>query len=295
MKNNRHDKILFNLIGYPAMTILAILCVVPFVVIISSSVTPERLINEKGYTFWPSEISFEAYTTVFQYPADVIKAYGISTYATFVGTFLGLFLTAMTAYVLSRKDFKWRNGFSFFFYFTTLFSGGLVPWYIFLVQFLKFKENPLLAIVLPTLINVFNLLVMKNFMKTISEAIIESAKIDGAGDFMIFIKLILPLTKPALAAIGLFIALQYWNDWFLCFLFVDDKNYFSLQYYLYKMIQSVEAITKFSSLTGLNVAELPKEGMKMSMTVIATGPIIMLYPFLQRYFVKGLTIGAVKG
>jgi putative aldouronate transport system permease protein len=202
----------------------------------------------------------------------------------------------MTAFVLSLRSFPWANRISFFFYFTTLFSGGLVPWYILCVQYLKFKENPLIALVLPSLLNVFHLMVMKSFLKaTIQDSVVESAKIDGASYFRIFIQIILPLSKPALATIGLFIALGYWNDWFLAFLFVTKEEYFPMQYYLYRMINTADALLQLAARSNISIGKLPKESSKMAMAVIAVGPILFLYPYVQKYFVKGLTIGAVKG
>lgn len=285
----------FNAAGYTLISILAALSVIPFIMIISSSVTAERSILRDGYSLIPREFSTQAYAKIFGFPDDVLKAYGITIYTTVVGTALGLFLTAMTAYVLSRKHFSWRNKFSFFFYFTTLFSGGIVPWYILCVRFLHFKDMPLIAQVVPYLFSVFNIIIIKSFMQAIPDAITESAKIDGAGDFRIFIQLIFPLSKPVLASIALFIAIGYWNDWYLSFMFVQKSDYFSLQFYLYKILSAVEVLNRISSLSGNYVGEMPKENVKMAMAVIATGPIILLYPFLQKYFVKGLTIGAVKG
>ncbi|HEY5584118.1 MAG TPA: carbohydrate ABC transporter permease [Ruminiclostridium sp.] len=285
----------FNIFGYSLTAILAVLSVIPFLMIISSSVTAERSILRYGYSLIPREFSGQAYAKIFGFPDDVIRAYGITIFNTVVGTVLGLFLTAMTAYVLSRKHFEWRNKFSFLFYFTTLFSGGIVPWYILCVQYLNFKDLPLVAQVAPYLLSVFNIIIIKSFMQGIPDAITESAKIDGAGDFCIFIKLIFPLSKPVLASIALFIAIGYWNDWYLSFMFVDQSRYFSLQFYLYKILSATEALARISSLSGIHVGEMPKENIKMAMAVIATGPIILLYPFLQKYFVKGLTIGAVKG
>ncbi len=286
---------IFNFTGYTFISILSVLSVIPFIMIISSSVTAERSILRYGYSLIPREFSGQAYAKIFGFPDDVFKAYGITIYNTVAGTILGLFLTAMTAYVLSRKHFAWRNKFSFFFYFTTLFSGGIVPWYILCVRFLHFKDMPLIAQVVPYLFSVFNIIIVKSFMQAIPDAITESAKIDGAGDFRIFIQLIFPLSKPVLASIALFIAIGYWNDWYLSFMFVQKSSYFSLQFYLYKILSAAEALNRIQSLSGNYVGEMPKENVKMAMAVIATGPIILLYPFLQKYFVKGLTIGAVKG
>ena len=203
----------------------------------------------------------------------------------------------MTAYVLQRKDFMWRNKFSFYFYFTTLFNGGLVPWYILMVKYLGLKDT-YLALLIPPMLSVFNIILMKSYIGGIPQALTESAKIDGAGDFTIFVKIILPLIKPALATVGLLIALGYWNDWYNSMLFINNENLYSLQYYLYKIVNNIEAYKTIlaqntSSVSG--AIEMPSESLKMALTVIVTGPIILVYPFIQKYFVSGVTIGAVKG
>ncbi len=289
------DRLLFAAIGYTALTLLALLCVLPFLLVVSSSLTQESTIIVEGYPFLPFDFSTEAYGILFKYPAQMLKAYAVTIAVTAAGTLLGLFLTSMTAYALSRKDFKWRNHFSFFFFFTTLFSGGLVPWYLLIVNYLHMKDTPF-ALVIPMVLNVFYIIVMKSFMSSIPEAIVESAKIDGAGDFLIYIRLMLPLAKPALATIGLFLALAYWNDWYNALLFVSNENLMPLQYYLYKMLGNMDGMRKAMMSAGAVVTtSIPSESLKMAMTVVATGPILLAYPFVQRYFVQGLTIGAVKG
>ncbi|MHA7964207.1 carbohydrate ABC transporter permease [Paenibacillus sp. CAU 1782] len=288
------DKTVLSIIGYTIMTLLAILCIFPFILIISSSLTDETAITLNGYQIIPTVFSTEAYSVLFKYPKDMIMAYAVTIGVTAAGTALGLFLTAMTAYVLSRRDFKWRNKFSFFFFFTTLFNGGLVPWYL-MMNSLGMKDN-YLALVLPLLLNVFYIIVMKSFMSSIPDAITESAKIDGATDFGIFLKLILPLSKPALATIGLFLALGYWNDWYNALLFIAKSDMMPLQYYLYRMLANMDGLRKAMMASGVAVNfAMPTESLKMAMTIVATGPIFLVYPFIQRYFVKGLTIGAVKG
>lgn len=289
------DRLLLTVLGYVFISLLAIVCIIPFLLIISSSLTEESTIVENGFQLLPTAFSVDAYALLFKYPAQMLKAYGVTIAVTALGTLSGLFLTAMTAYVLQRKDFKWRNKFSFFFFFTTLFSGGLVPWYLMIVNYLDLKDK-LIVLILPMLLNVFYIIVMKSFMSSIPEAITESAKIDGAGDFRIFIQLMLPLSKPALATIGLFIALGYWNDWYHALLFISSENLMPLQYYLYKMLGNMDGIRKAMVSSGAVVTmNIPTESLKMAMTIVATGPILLAYPFIQRYFVQGLTIGAVKG
>lgn len=294
-KSKSKDKLLLEMIGYVALTILALFCIFPFLLVVSSSLTEESKIIENGFQLFPTAFSTEAYKILFEYPAEMLKAYGVTISVTLLGTLFGLFLTSMTAYVLARKDFKWRNKFSFFFFFTTLFSGGLVPWYLLIVNYLELKDT-LLVLILPMLMNVFYIIVMKSFMSSIPEAIIESAKIDGAGDFQIYVRFILPLSKPALATIGLFIALAYWNDWYNALLFIQKEELMPLQYYLYRMLGNMDGMRKAMMASGAVVnVNLPTESLKMAMTIVATGPILLAYPFIQRYFVQGLTIGAVKG
>lgn len=289
------DRKIFSGIGYVSLIFLAILCIFPFILVVSSSLTEENKILTDGYQFIPTAFSTEAYSILFKYPDQMIQAYMVTIGVTIIGTLLGLFLTSMTAYALSRKDFKWRNKFSFFFFFTTLFNGGLVPWYLLMVNYLHIKDT-LMALVIPMMLNVFYIIVMKSFMGSIPEAIVESAKIDGAGDFKIYARLILPLSKPALATIGLFLALAYWNDWYNALLFISDEKLMPLQYYLYKMLGNMDGMRKAMMGAGAVVTtSIPSESLKMAMTVVATGPILLAYPFVQRYFVQGLTIGAVKG
>lgn len=285
---------LFYVLGYTFITLTAIICLLPFIMLVSGSFTSEHAISNYGYGILPREFSLSAYQLVFKYPGDILRAYGVSIFIAGVGTLAGLLLISMTAYVLGRKDFKYRDKFSFFFYFTTLFNGGLVATYIFIIRYLHLKDS-LLALILPLLVNVFYLLIMRSFMTSIPESIIESAKIDGAGDFTIFVKLILPLSKAGLATIGLFIALDYWNDWSNAMLYIVDYKKFPLQYMLYNMLSSTDAISRISSASSIPAGELPSQSLKLAMAVVATGPIILLYPFVQKYFVKGITIGSVKG
>ncbi|MBU5671623.1 carbohydrate ABC transporter permease [Paenibacillus brevis] len=294
-KATQHDRLILAIIGYFMLTLLAVFCIFPFLLVVSSSLTEESAIVENGFQIFPTRFSLEAYQILFEFPTDMLKAYGVTISVTALGTLAGLFLTSMTAYVLARKDFKWRNIFSFFFFFTTLFSGGLVPWYLLIVNYLQLKDT-LLVLVLPMLMNVFYIIVMKTFMSSIPEAIIESAKIDGAGDFQIYLRFILPLSKPALATIGLFIALAYWNDWYNALLFISNSDLMPLQYYLYRLLGNMDGMRKAMMESGAVVNfNIPTESLKMAMTVVATGPILLAYPFIQRYFVQGLTIGAVKG
>lgn len=288
------DALGVKLVGYLFIGFFALVCVVPFYLIVIASFTSESSLIRNGYPLVLKEFDVQSYALCLKNPISILKAYGNTIGVTAVGTTLAVLIATMTGYVLSRKDFPWRNGFSFFFFFTTLFSGGLVPWYIMCVRYLNMK-NTYLALILPLMFSVWNMIISKTFMNGIPAAISESAKIDGANDMIIFFKLILPLSKPLLATLGLFSALAYWNDWYNCMLYVTNEDMFNLQYYLQRMIGSAEALRIVAEKSGIALPSIPLEGMKMAMTLIATGPIVLLYPFVQRYFVKGLTIGAVKG
>ena len=284
----------FYVLCYTVVALMALVCLIPFVLLVSASFTAESYIRFHGYNLWPKEFSMEAYGVIFKNPQTIINAYGVSILITAVGTFLGLMTTTAAAYVLSRRDFKYRNAFSFFFYFTTLFNGGMVSTYIFYIQYLHLKDS-LWALILPGMFNVFYLLIMRSFCTAIPSALIESAKIDGAGEYRIFFQIILPLLKSGMATIGLFLALGYWNDWYNAMLYINSSEKYPLQYMLYNMLQQQQALARIASQLGIVVADLPSNSLKMAMAVVATGPIILVYPFVQKYFVKGVTVGSVKG
>ncbi len=290
------DIILFNVVAYSLLGILALVCILPFIILVSGSFSEESLILRTGYGLLPKGFSLRAYEVIFSNPRKILNAYTVSIFVSCTACILSLFLISMTAYVLSRKDFRPRNFFAFLFYFTTLFNGGLVPFYILMVRYLHLKNN-LLALILPGIFNIFFLFVMRNFMNSsIPEALIESAKIDGAGDFKIYLKIVLPLVKPALATIGLFELLGHWNNWYNAMLYIQKDYLYPLQYLLYLLLASARAAGQDFTM-GLSeaVQETPAETLKLAMTVVVIGPIVLAYPFVQKYFVKGITIGAIKG
>ena len=293
----RKDKsqIVISVVTYILVTLFCIMCILPFWMIISSSFATEDSIRRSGFTLWPTDFSTYSYELLFRSPDQMIGAYAVTIGLTVVGTLIGLFIVSMTGYALQRRDFPYRNGIMFYIYFTSLFSAGLVPFYLLMVQYLNLRDS-YFAILLPLLMSPWLIVLMKNFVKAIPHEITESGKIDGAGDFRIFYSLILPNLKPALATIGLFLALSYWNEWYYSSLFLTTKvEYRPLQYHLYNVINKVASLK--NSIAGSNVVitDLPGETLKMATAVIATGPIILLYPFVQKYFVAGLTVGAVKG
>lgn len=290
------DKIIFQIIGYVVITFFTFLCLFPFLLMISGSLTSGASIAKYGYSLWPRELSFAAYEFVFRYPEDILRAYGVTIFVTITGTVVGLFLISMTGYVLQRRDFKYRNKISFFLYFTTIFQGGLIPWYILLVNVLQVRDT-YFVLIWNVLMSPFLIILMRSFIQgAIPPEMTESAKMDGAGDFTIYRKIVLPLCTPALATIGLFLALAYWNDWFQCALFIDDRHKYTLQYFLYNALNSAEFINQMAATSALVLNEpLPGETAKLAMSLVTMGPILLLYPLVQRYFVKGITVGAVKG
>ncbi len=290
------DRILFNILSYIILTVLSAACLLPFLLVLSGSVSEQYAIQLHGYRLIPETFSFDAYKMLFRIPEELLQAYGVTIFVTLAGTLLGLWLTSMAAYALASRDFRYRYQVSFFFYFTSIFGGGLVPWYIFNTKYLRF-HNSIIALILPILINVTYLLILKSYMMGIPEALYESAKLDGAGDMRIYWNIALPLSKAGLATVGLFIALNYWNDWYNAMLFLDEgrRDMYPLQYFLNNILTKAQAMNAAAARSGIPASDVPSEPMKLAMTVVATGPIILLYPFLQKYFVKGVTIGAVKG
>lgn len=287
------DTIAVKAISYVVLTVVTVVCLIPFLIILMSSLTDEMEILKHGYTLFPSNWSLSSYEMILKVPQKILNAYGVTLLTTIVGTAVGLFLMSMAAYVLNRKDFKYRNGISFYLYFTTLFSGGLVPFYIMMVGTFNLRDN-LLAILLPNLVSVWSILLFRNFMKSIPDALYEAAKIDGAKDFTIYRKIIMPLSTPALATIGLFQALAYWNEWYNAMLFIQKQDLFPLQLFLKNMLDSANLTTLVKSGVVISRDLIPTEGMKMAMAVVAIGPVILFYPFVQKYFVMGITIGSVK-
>ncbi len=279
---------------YLLVGIFALICLFPFVLMITSSFMNEREILTEGFKLIPSEFDTSAYEFLFKHPQKLIDAYGITILITVCGTAIGLFIMSMTGYVLNRKDCKYRNVVSFFIYFTTLFSGGLIPSYILMVSYLKLKDN-VLALILPGLISAWSIFLMRNFMKAIPDSLYESATIDGAGDFRIYWQIFLPLAIPSLATVGLFLALGYWNEWYNAMLYIQTPSKYPLQYFLQKMVNQANVQQLISQGMQIDLSELPTQSIKMATAVVATGPVILFYPFVQRYFVSGLTVGAVKG
>lgn len=287
------DKII-RATGYFLTTFYALACIFPFLLIVGSSFTAEEIIREKGVQLIPQGFTLTAYEMVCK-GGTIWKSYALTIAMTVIGTFIGLSIISMTGYALQRKDFDFRNAISFFVYFTSLFSAGLAPTYLLMTQTYHLKDN-YLAVLLPSLMSPFLIILMKNFVKAIPHEITESGKIDGAGDFKIFYALILPMLKPALATIGLFLALGYWNEWYNTNLYLSARvPVKSLQYTLYEVVNKAAALRNTIAGQYVVIDDLPSESLKMATAVMATGPIVLVYPFVQKYFIGGITVGAVKG
>lgn len=287
------DKII-RTIGYIFVSFYAICCIFPFLIIVGSSFTSETVIRAEGVQLIPKEFTLEAYEMVCK-GGSIWLSYILTITLTLVGTMIGLGTIAMTGYALQRKDFPFRNVISFFIYFTSLFQAGLAPYYLLMTQTYHLKDS-YFAILLPLLMSPWLIILMKNFVKGIPHEITESGKIDGAGDMKIFTSLILPMLKPALATIGLFLALGYWNEWYQSSLFLSSRvRVIPLQFNLYRVVNETQSLKDSIAGQFVSVADLPTESLKMATACLATGPIVLLYPFVQKYFIGGITVGAVKG
>lgn len=265
--------------------------VIPIILIVSASFTESGALANTGYRLIPPVFSTEAYDFLLNDPTIVTRAYGVSIFVTLVGTFVGVLIMSMLAYVLSRKEFKLRGALTFFVFFTMLFSGGLVPYYINIVRILHLK-NTLWALILPYLVGPFYVLLLRTYFSTLPRDLFDSARIDGAGEFLIFFRIAAPLSTPAILTIALFLMLQYWNDMFQALLFIESSSLSPLQYTLYNMIVSMSQVSALAMQLGKPV---PALSVRMAMAVLALGPVILAFLFVQRYFVRGITLGSIKG
>lgn len=291
-KSNRNIQI----VAYVVLTILSLICILPFILMIMSSFSAESDIIKFGYTFFPRRFSLDAYNYLWQQSDTIFRAYGITVVITAVGTFLSLSMTILMAYPLARRDFPWRKPLTFVVFFTLLFNGGLVPTYLMYTMYLGMK-NTLMALLIPNLLmSGFNVLIARTFFMTnIPFSIIESASIDGAGEFRIFFSIIMPISMPILATIGLFSGVGYWNDWYNGLIYLTNSNLYNIQNVLNNMLMDIQFLQQNSQVASNMTTELPATTVKMAIAVIGALPILIIYPFFQKYFVKGITIGAVKG
>ncbi|MGI8350049.1 carbohydrate ABC transporter permease [Niallia circulans] len=290
---NRKTNIFFNIM----VGLFAFSCIFPFLFVIIISFTSETALITNGYALWPSEWSIQGYTYLADLKTQIIQSLFITVFVTVVGTFINVAFTSTYAYAISRPNFRYKRFFTIFALITMLFSPGMVPSYIVMTNMLQLKDT-VWALILPMALSPFNIIVMRTFFRRqVPESIIESSRIDGASEMRTFTQIVLPLAVPGIATISLFAALGYWNDWFNALLYIQSDNLIPLQYLLMKIQSNIDFMTQNAGLSGNlsgGLAAIPKEATRMAMVVISTLPIACSYPFFQRYFVSGLTIGGVK-
>lgn len=275
--------------------IAALFCVVPIIYILAASFSDEIMLSKKGYSLLPRGFSLEAYKYIFKTPTAILDAYGVTIFVTIAGTVVSLLFTAMLAYVTSRKDFKLSRMLSFLVFFAMLFNGGLVPTYIMMTRYYGVK-NTIFSLIIPYIIMPWHVFLMKGFLSDVPTSLIEAAKIDGASEVKTFFKIVMPVSKPALATVGLFIAFTYWNDWYQSMLYIDKAALNSLQFYLYRIMNNIQYLsTSMMGDVAIDMSKMPSETARMALCILAAGPMLIVFPFFQKYFVKGLTVGAVKG
>lgn len=292
VSNHKAGQIVLHVI----FILLVLACVLPFLLLVMSSFTSESALMQNGYSLFPKEFSLEAYAYLLQKGTTILRGYGMTILVTVVGTVIAVIITTLLAYPLSRPELPHKNVFSFIVFFTMLFNGGLVPTYIMYTQIFHIK-NTVWALIIPGLLmNAFYVIMMRSyFTANIPDALIEAARIDGAGEFRILLQVAVPLSKPMMATLALMIGLGYWNDWLNGLYYLTDTRYFSIQNILNRMIADVQFLASASSVTASASASLPSVGIRMAIAVIGVLPILAIYPFFQKSFVKGIVIGGVKG
>jgi putative aldouronate transport system permease protein len=295
LRVSKTTNVVFNIV----MVILALGCVVPMLLVLSVSLTAESSLSDYGYQFIPKTFSLDGYRYIFTQGSAIMRALGVSVLITVAGTLIGVILNALMGYVITRKGYKLQKFFVWYVFIPMIFNGGLVSLY-FIIGNLLHLSDTIWVLILPLAVSSYNIILCKTFFKaTIPDSLIESANIDGASELVIFFKVVIPLSKPVLATIALFLSFGYWNDWFTSLLYINDSNLYSLQAYLNKILGDIEFLLRNSGTLDIAqqqiLANMPKEAARMAIVVITVIPIACTYPFFQRYFVSGLTIGAIKG
>jgi putative aldouronate transport system permease protein len=286
---------LFHFFNYFALTLFTLFCLMPFWIMIVASFTDDLALRTFGYLPWISKFSVEAYTWVFK-GGEIRTGYMVTIFVTVVGTVCSLFVMSGLAYVMSIKRLKGRTKIAFYIFFTMIFVPGIIPWFITCRNLLRLHDN-IWALILPMMVQPFWVFVLRNFFAALPSEIMESAYMDGASDATILLRIVLPLSTPVLATVGLFMAVAYWNDWYLGVMLLDFAKFRPLSIIILKMVSNAAAIQAAMKQPGvmINVGNLPTLAIRMATACITIGPIILVYPFVQRYFVKGLTMGAIKG
>ena len=282
-------------VSYVIVGLFGLLCLYPLLLTVTVSFTPESLIAREGFRLIPQRFTTDTYTYIFAHSgARILRSYGVTLFVTVVGTACSMLVTCMISFAISLREMKYRNVIAFICNFTSIFSAGLVPWYVVCVNWYSLRDN-IWALILPTMFSVWNMFLMRTYFKNISSSLYDAAKIDGAGYWRIFFQVALPLSTTALLTVGLMYVLAYWNDWWNALMFISDRDLYPLQYYLYSIVSNVNAISSGRVPSGAAASiRLPSETVKMAVTIITIGPIIFLYPFVQKRFVNGIMAGAVK-
>ena len=288
----------FRRFAFVTMALISVGMLLPILLMLTASFTDENSLILLGYRFIPDKLSLDAYVYMINQYKVILRAYGVSILVTVAGTLISLIITTMLAYPMSRRDFKYRNLLAFVVFFTMLFSGGIVPSYILWTRVFGITDT-YWALILPNLLMpAFHVLLVRNYYQTsIPHDLIESAQIDGAGELKIFFRIMLPLSVPVVATIGLFMALVYWNDWINALYFISKPKYFGIQNLLIRMMNNIQFLrsSEGSALIGTGAVELPSTSIRMAMGVVGLLPILVMFPFTQKYLIKGVVIGAVKG
>ena len=291
-KQKLHNVTPLGLLNYASVGLLAVLCGLPMFLVLAISFTSDRAIKMNGYQLIPSEFSALAYKVIFSAGSAAYRSYLVSISVTVAGTLVAVAITFMAAFTLVNQSVRYRNTLAFYFFIPMVFNAGLVPWYM-MCRSLGLVNN-FFALTVPSLLfSPFNMFLCRNFMRGIPDSFMESARLDGANDLVIAFRIYFPLSTPVIASVALFYGVAYWNDWFNAIMLVNDKNLFPLQYMLYQVQSELESLRRLGP--GVPIRQLPGESMKMATAIVTIGPIVLLYPFLQKYFVKGLIIGGVKG
>ncbi|MEJ8306164.1 carbohydrate ABC transporter permease [Saccharibacillus sacchari] len=288
-----------NVLFHLVFILLALVCVVPILVIVSISFSSEDSIRETGYHMFPTVFSVEAYGFIIQQGTVILRAFGVSVLVTVIGTVLGVLLTASMGYVLAQPNYKLKSFLTWVVFIPMVFNGGLVSSYFINANLLGLKDT-IWALILPLAVSSFNVIICKTFFRsTIPDGIVESAEIDGASQLRIFFSIIMPISLPVLATIGLFLCFGYWNDWFQSMLYINNQDLYSLQALLNNLMSNVDALARNASSMGVSyatlVASMPKETARMAVAILIVVPVAFAYPFFQRYFIAGLTVGSIKG
>lgn len=294
MVENKSAQRIMSVVSYLILAIFALLCVLPFVMVVSASLSDESALTAMGYGLAPRQFTWDAYKSIMEHPESLLNAYKLTIFVTVVGSAISILVTATAAYTLTRTNYKIRKFVNIYFFITMLFTAGMVPKYIFFTKYLHFTNN-LWALILPGLFNVSNVFILRTYFKQVSGSIIEAAKIDGLSEYGICFKIVLPVCKTGVATILLFTVFRYWNSWDECLMYMNDDTKITLQYYLYRIMSNIEQILKNQNIAAADLSRIPKETSRMAMCVLAVGPMVIIFMFFQKYFVKGISVGAVKG